>query len=206
MSCDRFGRITVSVVISLEVMIGLFVDLVKSLWIFHSIDFQDKGPSRDADAFAPSSPRNPTRQTRTKQIRLIHFRPMPLPLRDLPASAAGLLLFRLSERMMRSRRKCSVSDARPTRRDGSRSGFRTKVVEQWPGPQLPGRRPGRLPATPRFSSAFIPPVPQPSRLTRRISHARPVVMWLTWSTTGTACRFLDGLPISRPSGLTASNP
>jgi len=36
----------------------------------------------------------------------------------LPATAEGLLLFQLSERMMRSRQECSVSDVCPLRGDG----------------------------------------------------------------------------------------
>src|SRR5271165_1747382 len=44
---------------SLEVMIGLSVDLVKPFWIFHSFDLQDKGSSRNADLFGPSPARDP---------------------------------------------------------------------------------------------------------------------------------------------------
>src|SRR5271166_59789 len=52
--------------VSLEVMIGLSVYLVKPFWLFHAIDFQPKGPSRNADAFVPYSAWRPTRKNRNK--------------------------------------------------------------------------------------------------------------------------------------------
>src|SRR5271165_5159988 len=60
--------------VSLEVMIGLSVYLVKPFWLFHAIDFQRKGPSRNADASAPWPVRRPTPEIETKHFQLARFR------------------------------------------------------------------------------------------------------------------------------------
>jgi len=93
--------------VSLEVIIGLSVYLVKPFWLFHAIDFQRKGPSRNADAFAPWPVRRPTQEIETKHVQLARFR-SSLQRFQSSLLPPGALALPLSERMMRSGRECTV--------------------------------------------------------------------------------------------------